>query len=130
MSNRTQRLLKAKYLIPTLIVLIFTTVAIQRCQAINDLKENGVLVNVTIVDYLGSMKGGSGADPSFKCNFLYKGQRRSLISSSSVKAKAFSYIGKSFPALYSERTNTLRLLMTTEDFSEFDRELPDSLSQE
>src|SRR5688572_20150039 len=125
-----QRLLKSKYLIPFLVVLIFITVGVQHRLANNDLEKNGMIVNATIVEYLGSTKGGSGANPSFKCSFPYKGHLQSLITSSSVKENAFSYIGKSYPALYSERTNTLRLLMTPEDFSKFGRKYPDSLMQE
>ncbi len=56
------------------------------------------MVTATITDFLGSGKGGSGDNPSYRCEFLYKGEHKSLISQSSVKSKTLSYLGKTFPA--------------------------------
>jgi hypothetical protein len=118
---------KVKYLIPTVMVLIFVYFGIQRFISVKDLEKNGIMVNATITDFLGSAKGGSGSNPNFCCEFMYKGERKSLISQSSVKSKAFSYIGRTFPALYSAKTNTVRLLMNEEDYEDYNRKYPDSL---
>ena len=121
------KFLKAKYLIPISIVLIFVYFGIQNFQATNDLKKNGIMVNATITEWLGSSKGGSGDNPNYRCEFTYKGGRKSLISQSSVKSKTLSYIGNTYPALYSEKTNTVRLLMSEEDYKAYNRKYPDSL---
>lgn len=121
------KFLKAKYLIPILVALVFVYFGIQHFRTTKDLKKNGIIVNATITDFLGSAKGGSGSNPNFRCVFMYKGERKSLISQSSVKSKGLLYVGKTFPALYSEKTNTVRLLMNQEDYDMYNREYPDSL---
>jgi hypothetical protein len=120
--------LKVQYILPLLIVLLFIATGIHRCFAARDLKKNGVIVHARIVDYLGSAKGGTAANPGYRCSFSYKGRTLSENSKSRVKRKAFSHIGKWYPAMYSERTHTVRLLMFREDFEEFGLEYPDSLA--
>ena len=93
---------------------------------INDLKQNGVIVNVRIMELLGPTKRRC-YDPSFRCEFEYKKEHKNLISPSSIRKDAYSYVGQLYPALYSEKTNTLRLLLTEEDFQEYDQKYPDSL---
>ncbi len=106
-----RNLLKAKYIIPIFVALIFVYFSIQNFQAWKDLKHNGIMVSATIIEFLGSSKGGSGSDPGYCCEFIYKGERKSSIIQSNVKSKTLSYIGRTFPALYSEKTKTVRLLM-------------------
>ncbi len=114
-----------KLLISCFIILIFVFVGIQRYISQRDLKKNGTIVYATIQDVLPS--GKATASPSFKCRFFFKGKEKVLISSSSIKGNIFSYLGKSFPALYSSKTNSLRLLMTKDDYLEFGIDYPDSL---
>lgn len=125
-NNNLKELFKLKYLFPIFVVLIFVYYGIQHNSAMKDLEKNGIIVKATITDFLGSNRGGSGSDPNFRCEFIYKGESKSLISQSSVKSKAFSYIGKTFPALYSEKTNIIRLLMNQEDYKKYNRKYPDS----
>lgn len=120
---------KAKYLIPIVIILIFVYAGIEHMRATNDLEKNGIIVNATITDWLGSTRGGSGSNPKYRCEFMYKGESKSLISLSSVKSKGLLYIGRTFPALYSEKTNTVRLLMNQEDYKKYNLEYPDSLQK-
>lgn len=116
-----------KVIVSSFIILLFVIVGIQRYISQRDLRRNGVIVNAIIQDVLPS--GKATASPSFKCKFIYNGQEMILISNSSIKGNIFSYIGKSFPALYSVKTNSLRLLITKDDYDEFEIEYPDSLKQ-
>ena len=122
--------LQLKYIIPFGIVLLFVMVGLNKCQKTKDLKEHGVLVEATITDWLGSHKGAGGVNPSYRCEFFYKGKKLSLISGSRVKGKGVSYVGKTYPALYSEKTNAVRLLMFPEDYEEYNIKYPDSLKSQ
>lgn len=106
---------------------IFIYLGIQPNKATNDLKTNGVIVNARIIDFLGSGQGGSGANPDYLCEFTYKNEDKRMISTSRVKERGSSYVGKTYPAIYSEKTNTLVLLMFEEDFEYYNRAYPDTL---
>ena len=120
--------LQLKYIIPAIVVLIITAVGINKCKQNNDLKCNGSIIQAKITDYLSSHKGAGGVNPNFRCEFYYKGRKRSLISNSKVKEKGISYIGKEYPALYSEKTDAVRLLIFPEDYEEYNLKFPDSLN--
>jgi hypothetical protein len=129
-TNKMKQYLQVKYIVPLGIVLLFVMVGIDKCVKTRDLKKNGVLVEAKITDWLGSHKGAGGVNPSYRCEFHYNGKKLSLISGSRVKEKGMSYVGKIYPALYSERTNAIRLLMFPEDFEEYGRKYPDSLESQ
>lgn len=114
-----------KIMIPLAILLIFVWVAIWKYEERSDLRKNGVLVEALIIDVLPS--GKATASPSFKCEFRFNGKKKIAISNSSIKGDIFSYLGKNYPALYSERTNTIRLLMNRDDYEKYNRKYPDSL---
>lgn len=122
-----KKILKASVIVPFAIISIFVFVYAQKCVQNNDIKENGVLVYATILEYLGATKGGSGSNPNYLCRFTYNGEIRTLISPSGIKSEGQSYVGKIFPALFSSKTNSLRLLITEDDYVEFGIEYPDSL---
>ncbi len=122
-----KKLFKTNIIVPFVIVLIFVLVFVQRCFRDYDVRLNGILVNATIVEYLGSTKGGSGVNPNYLCRFKYQGKDRTLISPSGIKSEGQSYVGKTFPALFSSKTNSLRLLITEDDYVEFGIDYPDSL---
>jgi len=126
-KNRMKKYLQTKYIIPISIVLLFIIVGINQCRQTNDLKRNGVIVTATITDWLGSHKGAGGVNPDYRCEFYYKGKKHSLISRSSVKEKGLSYVGKTYLALYSEKTDAVRLLIFPEDYEEYNVKYPDSL---
>lgn len=122
-----KKYLQIKYLIPIGIVLLFIIVGINKCEQTKDLKKHGVLVKATITDWLGSHKGAGGVNPSYRCEFYYKGKKHSLISGSSVKEKGISYVGKTYPALYSEKKDEVSLLIFPKDYEEYNVKYPDSL---
>lgn len=106
-----------KVIIPSLIILIFVFVAIQKSSSETDLKKNGVIVYAIIQDVLPS--GKQTASPSFKCKFNFEGKEMTLISNSSIKGNILSYAGRTYPALYSKNTNSLVLLITDEDYKKY-----------
>lgn len=106
-----------KIIAPLVILLIFIWVAIGKYEGNSDLRRNGVLVEALITDVLPS--GKATASPSFKCEFRFKGNTITAISNSSVEGSIFSYVGKKYPAIYAERTHTLRLLLTRADYDKF-----------
>lgn len=87
-----------------------------------DLRENGVIVQAKILKVLNPYKGGVYF--SFYCEFEFNGEVKRAFSESRVDRHANYYLGKTLPALYSERTGALRLLFTSEDYQEYDREYP------
>ena len=91
----------------------------------NDIRENGVFVNVKIVDILIPAKGAGSFN--FRCSFFYNGEQKVLISPTSVKENGSRYVGKFCPALYSPKKNNLRILLRAEDFEEYNIPLTDSL---
>lgn len=122
-----KQFLKIKYLISALIILLFVIAGLNQYRQTNDLKRNGVIVTATITDWLGSHKG-AGVNPSYRCEFYYKRKRHSLISRSSVKENGMSYVGKTYPALYSEKTDAMKLLIFPEDYEEYNIKYPYSLN--
>ena len=55
------------------------------------------------------------------------GEQIELISPASVKENGSKYVGKICPALYSPEKNNPGVLLSTEDFEEFNIPLTDSL---
>jgi hypothetical protein len=91
----------------------------------SDIRENGILINVKIVDILIPSKGAGSFN--FRCSFTYTGEQKLLISPTSVKENGSRYIGKICPALFSPKTNNLRVLLQAEDFDDYNIPLTDSL---
>jgi translation elongation factor P/translation initiation factor 5A len=98
---------------------------LKNCFSARDLKTNGVLVDVRIIEYLPPGKAMSYAN--YRCEFIYKGEMKKLVSSSNVKYRREFYVGQNFPAMYSEKYDVVRVLMKSEDFEEFNLPFPDSL---
>ena len=88
-----------------------------------DLKKNGVVVQVTILSVNPGGKSGGG----FQCLINYQGESFERPSGTSVKQGRYSFVGKHFPGMYSRNTNTLKILITPEDFEKYNIPFPDSL---
>ena len=106
------------------IVLVF----ILRARDENDIKQNGVLIKVKIIDILFPSKGGGSFN--FRCSFIYNGEQKTIISPTSIKEHGRRYVYKLCPALYSPKKNTLRVLLRPEDFEEYNISLTDSIIAE
>ena len=91
------------------------------------LKKEGVLVEARIIKVLNPYKGGVYF--SFECGFIFKDKEKTEISPSKIIKQPNDYLGKTYPALYSESTNELRLLMTPDDYNEYGLKYPDSLPE-
>ena len=102
---------------------------VQQCIENNDLRKEGILVQATIIEYLGSVKGGSGANPNYLCRFSFKGKERVLVSPSTVKDNGISYVNKTYPALYSVERDALRLLINPEGYNKYTLKYADTLRQ-
>jgi hypothetical protein len=109
----------------TFVIVIIVSVVVVKQRRLNDLRENGVLVNVKIVDILTPAKGAGSFN--YRCSFNYGGKQNILISPTSVKEHGSKYIGKFCPAVYSPKGNNLRVLLRSEDFEEYNIPLTDSL---
>jgi len=92
---------------------------------LSDIRENGVLVNVKIIDILFPAKGGGSF--SYRCSFNYKGEQHILTSPTSLIEHGRKYVGKFCPAVYSPKGNNLRVLLRPEDFTEYNIPFTDSL---
>ncbi|MBC7934128.1 MAG: hypothetical protein H7Y86_02035 [Rhizobacter sp.] len=86
-----------------------------------DLKKNGKIVQALITEYL--PPGKSMSEANYRCEFKYKGKIKSLISESRIRYRQRSYVGKTFPAIYSAKYDFVRLLLTSDDALEFDIDL-------
>lgn len=109
------------FLILFLGILVFF---LMRGKMINDLKDNGVIVNAKIIEVLAPPKGG--VNVSFRCEFNHNGVLKKLISASNIRTKPSTYIGHIYPALYSEKSDKIRLLLTEEDYKEYNQQYSDS----
>lgn len=107
------------------VVILFGVAIFTRNMIINDLKDNGKVITVKIIERLLPAKGG--VSPSFRCEFTYNEQVKVLISPSSITHNKKSYVGSYFPAIYSPKSDAIRILMKSEDFEEFGIPYPDSL---
>lgn len=89
-----------------------------------DLKRNGILVTSKIigVNYGGKVSGG------FQCSIEYQNKNIELSSPSSLKKNKFYFIGKTFPAMFLPRNETLEILIAPVDFEKFNIPFPDSLN--
>lgn len=90
-----------------------------------DIKKNGVLITTKIVEYLPPGKSMNYAN--YSCEFSYNGQLKRLTSKSRIQYNRTSFIGSYFPAMYSAKSDAIRILMKPEDFEEFGIPYPDSL---
>jgi hypothetical protein len=108
-----------------MIVMIILVIAVFVWRKINqdDLKKNGIIVSTKIlrVNYGGKVSGG------FECLINYNGQQIERPSVSSIKSGRFNFISKTFPGMYSPKTNTLEVLIAPADFKKFNIPFPDSL---
>jgi len=87
-----------------------------------ELKKNGILLNAVITDIKPAYRGS----PSYEYRFSFGGKFHSEVDAVGIK-KLNSFIGKSFPIIFSPKTENSELLMTSEDFKKFDINFPDSL---
>jgi translation elongation factor P/translation initiation factor 5A len=117
--------LRIEHLVLSAMLCIISTVVILNCNNNNDLKSNGKLVSVKIIEYLPPGKAMNFAN--YKCSFLFNNNSKELISQSRIQSNRIAYVGQYFPAMYSEKTDAIRVLMTSEDFEEFNIPYPDSL---
>ena len=118
---------KLYYVAGVVVLLLFIYVGIETYLSKSDLRDKGIKVNVKIIEAIFPTHGGGNGSYGFRCVFVYNGEQKKLISASRIKIRASSYIGQTFPALYSKKYDELRLLMTQEDFEEFNLEFPDSM---
>jgi len=88
----------------------------------NDLKSNGIIVNVTVTNVLSNYKN----IPSFKYEFFYKNVKYIKDNPTGIETYTF-FIGRKFPAIFSPSTGNCELLMTPENFDKYDIAYPDSL---
>jgi hypothetical protein len=128
MQSNNKRV-RYEYLVMIGLLIFFIVLIIQNHNEDNDLKINGKIVHAKIVNYLGSSKGAGGRKPSFKCEFEFNGEKKILISSSSILSNGISYVGKTYPALYSAKTNSLRLLITEQDYRMYNQQYLDSVTK-
>lgn len=102
------------------IVAILISIYLNALYSRNDLKKNGVLVNVFVVERLSSAKGVGINRSNFLCRFSWKGVEREEISFNDIPIKkAKEIIRDSCWAIFSDRTNTLHLILTQEDSIEY-----------
>lgn len=121
MNNKKNRILIGSVFFSVLICIIL----LYKTRVDQDLKRNGIVVNAKILEVLKPPKGM--AYRNFRCEFEFGGEIKSEISPSSIHTNSSYYVGKIYPALYSQRTNTLRILITIDDYAELGLEYPDSL---
>ncbi len=91
----------------------------------SDILENGKLVNARIYSWF---VGRIGTNGGFKCEFDYQGKHYKLSSPTTYKGSWPSLIGKSFPGIFSPKSKTFEILITSEDFAKFKIPFPDSLN--
>lgn len=106
-------------------VIICSIAAIYSMRSRNDIKTNGVLVNVRVVRCIISAKGSQYVD--FECEFIFNGLVKNLVSASKVTTKCNRYVGSYFPALYSVKYDAVKVLITNDEFTEYGLEFPDSI---
>jgi hypothetical protein len=119
-----QKVMDKKSLIGTIVIVILFIGAVIWSNSIqDDLKKNGILVPAKIlrVNYGGKVSGG------FECLINYNGEQKERPSISSLKSGRYNFVGKTFPGMYSPKTNTLEILIAPVDFKKFDIPFPDSL---
>ena len=92
----------------------------------SELKKNGVVINVRVVSWVTPSKGSSYG--SIYCDFVYKNEKYRLPSPTSYGWGLSSLIGKTFPALFSEKKKIVRVLITPKDFKKYNIPFPDSLN--
>ncbi len=125
-NKLVELLFRHKYFISILfITFFFVSIFIYNKLEKLDIKKNGIVVQVKIIDYIPPGKGGRRAQ--YKCIFEFDKIKKILISQSTIKSNRYFYLKKQFPALYSVKYDAIRLLMTPEDFAEFNLPFPDSL---
>lgn len=87
-----------------------------------ELRENGILMNAELIDVVTTYRG----TPKYQYKFYYKGKFYIENDASGVQ-KLNIFIGKTFPIIYSPKSNRSHLLMTPADFEKFGIPFPDSL---
>ncbi len=100
-------------------------VLIGRCINQNELKKNGVIVNVKVVSWTTPSKGSSNG--SLYGEFVYKSKKYRLLSPTTYGWGLHNLIGRTFPAMFSAKNEKIEILITPEDFKKFKIPFPDSL---
>ena len=65
--------------------------------------------------------------PVFQCEITYNGQLKTVTSNSNVMKKEI-FVGKDFLMAYSPLLNIAQILITPEDFEEYNMPFPDTLN--
>ena len=107
-----------------IVLVLFIGLIVWRNTNQRSLKEHGVLVTAKIlgVNIGGRVSGG------FQCAINYQNNYLKLPSPSTLKRGNFDFIGKTFPAMFLPRNETLEILITLVDFEKFNMPFPDSLN--
>ncbi len=101
-------------------------VIIRGCINRERLKETGTLVTVQVVDYKFMPKGMN----FMKCEFKFDGQLLVTNANTSISATKWERLkGHFFPGIYSPESGLLKILISAEDFEEFNIPYPDSLAK-
>ncbi len=104
-----------------IIILIYTIRSLQH----NDLKANGILVKVEVLEVLTGAKGSRYYN--FKCKLNYNGRIKILFSPTNITNDVSRFVGKKVLAIFSPVNDNLRVLINREDYEEFNIPLTDSL---
>lgn len=90
----------------------------------DNLTKNGIIVNAMIVDVV---LGAKGMNSDLVCEFEYKGKRYKRSSRNTFCGHASALIGKVFPAVFLPGTKDFEVLITRDDFMNFNMACPDSM---
>ena len=88
-----------------------------------ELRSKYLLMNCKIISISSNYKSA----PTFECEFFYNGQQKIVGSNTNVNKERI-FIGKYFPIAYSPKINVGQILITPEDFKNYDIPFPDSLN--
>ncbi|MCD2423908.1 hypothetical protein LQ567_14115 [Niabella pedocola] len=116
---------RSNIIIGVSLTLLFIII-IRGCINRERLKEIGVLVTVQVVDYKFMPKGMN----FIKCEFKFNDQLLVINANTSISAKKWKRLkGHFFPAVYSPKLGMLKILISAEDFEDFNMPYPDSLAK-
>ena len=119
MKERTKNILGFSIFFSIIILVVILRITSQ-----SDLKKNGLLVSAKITQ----VKIGGKTAGGYLCEFTYAGKIKESFTPTTVKHDRYDLIGKTFPAMYSPKMETLEILITPTDFDKFNISFPDSLN--
>jgi hypothetical protein len=89
----------------------------------NEIKEKYVMLECRILSIASTYRSA----PTFQCEIFYKGEIKIVTSNTNVD-KNQVFIGKRFLFAYSPKINIGEILVTPEDFKDYNIPFPDSLN--